>query len=368
MKRTETNNKRDSRIMKKLKFINIAALYIGVIMGAGFASGREAWQFFGVFGSKGYYGAYAVTICFVLIACMLSYIALSKNTADLGRLISPVENKFVVSTIGIIVAAIYYSMIIAMTAAGGSLLNQQFGINKIAGGVIIAVLVVATVLGDFERVSKVFKLLTPVLFVLGMITIALVIAADFPQSGATTGYKPGDMTPNWFISAIIFLAYNTIGMITMAGSSAVNAVDKKNAFGGAIVGAICLGALTIVLLKALLCDMAYSSVLDLPMLAFSGRISKVLNIVYAIVLYGAVYSTAASTYYGFSTKLPDNKYKKPIIIIGAGAGFLLGLTGFKTLVEYLYPTQGYIGIVFLILIVINFINEFRKNGFLKNDK
>ena len=116
--------------MKKLKMFNIAALYIGVIMGAGFASGREAWQFFGVFGEQGYYGAIAVTVCFVMVACMLSYIALSKNTSDLGRLISPVESRFVVNTVGIITAAIYYSMIIAMTAAGGSLLNQQFGINK----------------------------------------------------------------------------------------------------------------------------------------------------------------------------------------------------------------------------------------------
>ena len=41
---------------KRLSFFNIAALYIGTIMGAGFASGREAWQFFGVFGLQGYVG------------------------------------------------------------------------------------------------------------------------------------------------------------------------------------------------------------------------------------------------------------------------------------------------------------------------
>lgn len=347
--------------MKKLKMINIAALYIGVIMGAGFASGREAWQFFGVFGSKGYIGTFFVTVGFIAVACMLSYIALSKNTSDLGRLISPVENSFIVNTVGIITAAIYYSMIIAMTAAGGSLLNQEFGINKAVGGAIIAILVVLTVLGDFERISAVFKLLTPVLFTLAVLTIIFVIRADFTQSGAVAGYKPGSMTPNWAISAIVFLAYNTIGMITMAGSSAENAVDRKNAFGGAILGATCLGALTIILLRALLSDMAFASVMDLPMLAFSGRISKVLNVVYAVVLYGAVYSTAASTYYGFSTKLPDNNAKKPVLVFGAIAGFGLGLTGFKILVEYLYPLQGYIGILFLILITINFINEVRKN-------
>lgn len=347
--------------MKKLSWIEITSLYIGVIMGAGFASGRECWQFFGVFGRKGYYGAAASTLCFVILACMLTYIARSKGTADLGKLISPFDNKFIDEIIGWVLAVIYYSMIIAMTAAGGSLLNQQFGISKVIGGIIIALLCIITVLGDFERVSKVFRLMVPVLFIVGIITIILTIRADFPQSGAADGYQPGRMSPNWPVSALVFMAYNTLGMITMSGNSAVNARDNKNAYAGAIGGTLCLGALTILLLRALLTDMAFSSGLDLPMLGFAGRLSPVLSIIYAVILYGAVYSTGASTYYGFSTKLKPGPYKKWIITGGAAAGFLLGLSGFKRLVEFLYPAQGYIGIVFLALIIINFVRELVRN-------
>ena len=350
--------------MKKLNWIEITSLYIGIIMGAGFASGRECWQFFGVFGTKGYAGAAASTVCFVLLACMLTYIARSKGTADLGRLICPVESRPAYELIGWVLAAIYYSMIIAMTAAGGSLLNQQFGIHKAVGGVIIAILCIVTVLGDFERVSKVFRLMVPVLFVVGIVTILLTINADFPQSGATSGYTPGRMSPNWPVSALVFMAYNTSGMIAMSGNSALNAKDAKNAYAGAVAGTLCLGALTILLLRALLSDMAFSSELDLPMLGFAGRLSPVLSMIYAVILYGAVYSTGA-----FSTKLKSGRYKKWIIVGGAVAGFLLGLTGFKKLVEFLYPAQGYIGIVFIILIIINFCRELMKpsaeNGELK---
>ena len=343
--------------MNKLNWIEITSLYIGVIMGAGFASGRECWQFFGVFGSKGYLGAVASTVCFILIACMLTYIARSKNTADLGKLIDPFNNKIIDEIIGWTLAMIYYTMIIAMTAAGGSLLNQQFGISKLLGGAVIAVLCIITVLGDFERVSKVFRLLVPVLFVIGILTIVLTIRADFGQSGAVTGYRPGRMSPNWIISGIVFMAYNTLGMTTMAGNSAINAKDSKNAYAGAICGTLCLGALTILLLRALLTDMAFSASLDLPMLGFSSRISPVLNIIYAIVLYGAVYSTGASTYYGFSTKIRNGNVRKYIIVFGALIGFLLGLSGFRTLVEFLYPAQGYIGILFILLIIINFFSR-----------
>lgn len=326
-------------------------------MGAGFASGRECWQFFGVFGSKGYYGAVASTICFILLACMITYIARSKGTADLGRLISPFDNAAVDGIIGWTLAIIYYSMIIAMTAAGGSLLHQQFGLSKAAGGAVIAALCIVTVLGDFERVSKVFRLMVPVLFFIGIVTILLTIRADFGQSGAVSGYRPGRMSPNWVISGIVFMAYNTLGMITMSGNSAINARDGRSAYTGAVLGTLSLGALTILLLRALLTDMAFSSSLDLPMLGFSGRISPVLSIIYAIVLYGAVYSTGASTYYGFSTKLPAGRLKKYIIIGGAVLGFALGLTGFKRLVEFLYPAQGYIGMLFIVLIIINFLRE-----------
>ncbi len=347
--------------MKKLSWIEITSLYIGVIMGAGFASGRECWQFFGVFGQKGYFGAVASTVCFVLLACMVTYIARSKGSADLGRLISPFDNTYIDGIIGWILAIIYYTMIIAMTAAGGSLLYQQFGISKIAGGAVIALLCIVTVLGDFERVSRVFRMLVPVLFVIGILTILLTIRADFSQSGPVEGYQPGRMSPNWPVSALVFMAYNTLGMITMSGSSAINARDSRNAYAGAVLGTICLGALTILLLRALLTDMAFSSGLDLPMLGFSARLNPVLNMIYAVVLYGAVYSTGASTYYGFSTKLRDGKAKKYIIISGAVIGFALGLTGFKKLVEFLYPAQGYIGIVFIILIIINFAQELRRN-------
>ena len=97
--------------MKKLNWIEITSLYIGVIMGAGFASGRECWQFLGVFGKRGYLGAVLCTCIFIMLACMLTYIARSKGTADLGRLISPVDNKAVYEIIGWILAAIYYSII-----------------------------------------------------------------------------------------------------------------------------------------------------------------------------------------------------------------------------------------------------------------
>ncbi len=346
---------------KKLNFFNVAVMYVGTIMGAGFASGREGWQFFGIFGNKAYVGIALAGLLFMALGMMVSYIARSLRTDDMGKVIVFSDNPKFSDAVGYFMAAILYTIIISMSAAGGSLLNQQFGINKAVGGAMIVILVILTVLGNFERVSKVFKLIIPVLFVIDIGCCILVMCSDIRQSGATSGFPASAMAPNWFMAAIIFISYNMMGMIPIIATSSMEARDKKNAIFGSGLGGILLAFLTLVLILALQKDMAYTQSMDLPMLAYTSRISKAANILFGLVLFAAIYSAATSTYFGFSTKIKESPKKKYILIIGACIGFFCGLTGFKNIVAYLYPTEGYIGMVIILMIIINFFRVWRKN-------
>ena len=348
---------------RKLGTINIAAMYLGAILGAGFASGRECWQFFGVFGSKGYLGIAFTTILFSVLALMLTYIARFKKTVDIGKLVSPVDNQEIERLIGYVIALIYYTLIISMSAAGGSLLHQQLGWDIHIGGIIIIVLVLVTVFGNFNRLSRIFSKIMPFVFLIGIVTIVLVLCSDdFHQSGATTGFKPSEMAPVWWFSGFIFAAYNSLGFITMAGESALQAKDSKTAYRGAFLGAILPCLMTFLLLMALRRDMAFSASLDLPMLGYSLRISSVLGAVYAVILYCSIYATASSTFYGFSTRLPEYKWKKPVLAAAALIGYGIGLSGFKKLVAYLYPPQGYVGLIIMLLIAMNYLHCIRENN------
>lgn len=349
-------------VHKNLSWLGVSAIYIGVIMGAGFASGRECWQFFGVFGRYGFLGSISVTISFFLVSYMLTYVSLSKNTTNLGRVISPLDRIYIIRGIKGILAITYYSMLIAMTAAGGSILKQQFGVSKTVGGAAIAAAVLVTVLGDFSRISKVFKFIEPVMITIALITILSVIFnKDITQSGQTTGFDVSEMTPNWISGSILFVSYNSLGMITIASDAAINAKNKKHAFYGAAFASLLLGIMTIILLFSLQKDMAFSDSLDMPMLGYSMRINRGLNILYTVVLCCGVYSTGSGTYYAFSNNIPNGRYKKTALIIGAVIGYIFGLTGFKEIVSYLYPLQGYLGIIILILVFINFLIEVKKN-------
>lgn len=340
--------------MKKLNCFNVAALYVGTLMGAGFASGREGWQFFGVFGTKGYIGLAIAGLLFMAIGMMVSYIARTLNTDDMGKIIVCLDSPGLAAAVGYFMAAILYTIIVSMSAAGGSFLAQQFGLPQAVGGIIIVILVIITVLGDFERISKVFRLIVPALFTVDVAVCLMVIFSDIEQSGATSGFPTSSMASTWLWSAIIFVCYNMLGMIPIVGKASVNARSKGHGLLGSGLGGFLLALLTFMLITGLRKDMAFSNAMDLPMLAYSARISPVANVLFGVILFAAIYSAATSTYYGFSTKIKDSPKKKYIIIAGAVIGFFCGLTGFKTIVAYLYPAEGYIGLVIIISITVNF--------------
>lgn len=345
---------------KKLSYFNVAAMYIGAIMGAGFASGREGWQFFGVFGWKGYLGLAISGFLFISMGMMVSYIASELDTMDMGKIIVFSGNERLAEWVGRFLAAILYTIIISMSAAGGSFLNQQFGFHQSVGGIIIVVLVLITVLGNFERISKVFKWIIPMLFILDIGLCILVICSDIGQSGETSGFPVSNLAPKWGLAAVLFTAYNMLGMIPIVAEASLKAKDKKHGIVGAGMGGMMLTMLTVFLVTTLRKDMAFTQRMDLPMLAYSERISTLANLIFGLILFAAIYSAATSLYYGFSTKIKDTPRKKYILIVGAVIGFFFGLSGFKSIVSYLYPLEGYIGILIMIMITINFFKLYRK--------
>ena len=351
----------EKTMTKPLTFFNVAALYVGTLMGAGFASGREGWQFFGVFGMKGYMGLIISGALFMIIGMMVSYIARKKNTQDMGRIIDFTDSPKVSAAIGYLMAGILYTIIISMSAAGGSFLKQQFDLPQPVGGLIIVALVIITVLGDFERISKIFKMITPALFAIDVLLCIIVMNMDIQQSGATEGFPVSGMASSWYFAAILFFCYNMLGMIPIVGEASVKAKSQHHGITGAAVGGFMLFLLTLLLITALRKDMAFTNEMDLPMLAYAAKISPIANIAFGTVLFAAIYSAATSTYYGFSTKIKDGPKKKYILIVGALIGFFCGLAGFNTIVAYLYPAEGYIGIVILLSIVVNFIKTWREN-------
>lgn len=343
-----------------LNLLNVALMFVGAIMGAGFASGREIWQFFGVFGKQGRIGILLIAVLFVVLGMMTAYLARILGTNDMGRIIAPGGNPKIENLVSWFMAIMLFTVLINMTAAGGALLHQNFGISRLVGGVLIGVLVIVTVLGEFERISKVFRYIMPVLFAAVILISVLAVTANLGASAQREPVKPSPIAGNWVLAACLYISYNILAMIPIVATSSVNAKSEKSAMLGSGLGGIFLGVLAFTIVLALQKDMQFAQAMDMPMLAYAGRISKGAGIIYSVLLFAAIYASATSNFYGFTTKLRTDEKKSRKVILSACLAFLLGLVGFKNVVAYMFPIEGYLGFAIIAMLLLNFAQVRRR--------
>ncbi|WP_324824276.1 hypothetical protein [Sinanaerobacter sp. ZZT-01] len=339
----------------ELSVLHIGFLYIGALMGAGFASGKEMWQFFGVFGRNGIFGLCLITLIFMGFGYMTVTIARALRTNDMSKLIFPMDNKTSETLVGIIMSVFLFMAYFSMLAAGGALFHEQFGIHRFLGSLLLMFLAVLTAINGFEVVSKRLQKVTPILISGTLILCLLIMIKNNFDFHPEVKMAASPLASNWFIAAIAFVSYNLTGAIPMLGSCAIHAKSKNTAQKGAVLGGIFLGTCSLILYLTTLTDPFRASESSLPMLVLCEQLASWVRMIYAVVLLIAVFSTATSTFYGITTKLPETKNRKLYIWILAVIGFGMSLFGFSNLVAFMYPIGGYCGLIFLVFMVVNFI-------------
>ncbi len=179
-------------------------MFVGAIMGAGFASGREIWQFFRRIRQAGQdrYFADCGAVCGPRHDDSLS--GADSRNQRYGRIIAPGGNPKIENLVGWFMAIMLFTVLINMTAAGGALLHQNFGISRLVGGVLIGVLVIVTVLGEFERISKVFRYIMPVLFAAVILISVLAVTANLGLRRSVNLSKPSPIAGTGFCSLPVY--------------------------------------------------------------------------------------------------------------------------------------------------------------------
>ncbi len=344
----------------RLNMLGVALVYTGAILGAGFASGREIWQFFGVFGNFGLIGVAVIGGLFILLGMITAVIAIKLGTNDMGRVIVPGHNKLLVQFVGYFMALMLFTVLITMSAAGGAMFDQQLGLPRALGGAVIIIMVVLTVIGGFDRVSRAFRFMMPVLIGIILLLCVSVLFAGGMTESSDAVFAPSPLAPTWWLAAILYISYNILAVIPIVATAAVNAKSTKHAVWGAALGGVFLTMLALVILLVLRTDPVLSNTMEMPMLAFSSKFSGVVNIIYTVVLLFAIYASATGNYYGFTTKLKPSSTKNIKVILIAILGFGFGLIGFKNVIAYMFPLEGFAGILIIVLLVLNFIRLIRQ--------
>lgn len=344
--------------------------FIGVVVGAGFASGQEAMQYFVAFGEWGLWGiALAAALMMVTGVSILqlgSYFQAVEHTAVYNKIASPVTAKILDWSTLITLFSIGF----VMFAGGGSNINQQFpSIPVWVGGTVMLILVLLVGLMDVDRVTRVIGTITPFIIVFVVLATGYTILTadvDFASLNTWAIDNVNTSLPNWWLSALNYTGLNVMTAVSMSIVIGGNFLDNRAVGIGGLIGGFLYLILLALLVFALFFEAKDVNGEDMPVLKLITGIHPVLGILMTFVIYGMVFNTAIGMFYALGKRLTRNNPKRfyPVYAASCIIGFILSFIGFQSLVSNVYPILGYLG---LLMIVVMVYNRIKNRGMLADE-
>lgn len=336
---------------KNVSALNVAAVYIGTIVGAGFASGQEVLQFFSFFGFSGIFSLLLASILFVFFGLIILELGRRLNADSHREVIQYAGGPILGKIIDGVITFFLFGALTAMAAGAGAIFKEQFGLPYIFGSLILIVATMITVLIGISGVIRAISFFVPILLlsVFGIAIAAIITNPINPTAVADWAQASRPPVPFWPLSAVIYVSYNLVLGVAVLAPLGRYVNDPKVLKRGALLGGIGLGISALAINLTLLTKVPAVSGYEVPMVFIAAQFSPLIQILYSIVLLSEVYTTAVGSLYGFAERITD--HGKPAfywLIIGTSTVALAaGQLGFTTLVRILYPIVGYAGLLML---------------------
>ena len=326
----------------------IAATYIGTVVGAGFASGQEVLKFFIAFGLGGVWGIVAATLLFFFFGYAVLLLGNKLRAKSHLEVVRFTNGKGIGTVIDGIITVFLFGALAAMIAGAGAIVNEQFGLSSQWGTVGMAAITLATVLAGTKGVVNAISTVVPfLLFFVVLIALHSLLFNPITNEEIVLAQNLQGTAPNWLIAAINYASYNLVLAVAVLGPVGAKAGSKRKCYRGALWGALGLGVGISCIYIALLTNIVDTSGLEVPMIAIASNLSNGIKILYAVILFAEVYTTAVGNLYGLVRRLsgkesPSFRMAAGLIILAFGVSQF----GFSNMIQYLYPAVGYGGLLF----------------------
>lgn len=331
-------------IMKNV--LKVVFVIIGTLIGAGFASGQEVYLFFFSYGMKGLIG---ILISSIIIGVVIysTFNILNKykiNTyKDFLNILIPKNTKLKIIANFIINIFILITFFI-MIAGFGAYFEQEIGINRLVGSLILAIITFIVFMTSIKGVVKVNELIVPILigfiFIIGIISIKNIHIVNLENYVIRTNYT------NFALSAVLYSSYNSILLIPVLITLNNYVKNKKQIFYISFISAIVTMLLSVIIFLLLVRVDVDISKLEMPLVYVVSNMFKILRYIYGVIILGSIFTTAISLGVSFLQNTAKNKkgYTQ-ISIIMCITSVIISKFGFSNLVSLLYPIFGYLGLI-----------------------
>lgn len=341
-------------------WIKVAGVYIGAVIGAGFASGQENVQFFGIHGSKGVLGAAIAGILFVLLGVFFLGLVSSLKTYCYQDLLQKLVGNRLARIFDVLLAIFLFLGLVVMLAGSGAIVEEHLGIVSCFGTIGSAVTILIAINTGTKAVFLINLLCVPALILAGVWAAVSQLthpaAVEVVQGiSREISFVPG----NWVGSTTVYVAYNMLLALSLFCVIGHDIDDKNTVCLGGSVGGGVLGGL-LVLFQVVINQMEDQiGFTQIPMLCIASRLGQGFYVFYAVCLWLAMLTTGIANGYSLLRRIvpsENSSFLCPSLAI-IGAALPLTYIGFANLIRTVYPLFGYVGLILIILIIVGVVRR-----------
>jgi len=299
--------------------LNASMVFVGTVVGAGFASGKEINLYFGAA------GMFAPVISGVISGILSILFLFLGYYGKGGFLHGKILSKFIYTA-----AVISY----AAMCAGSDVILARFGIKF--GGVICAVIVMVAVWLGLNKILVVNNVLQP--------TIIVLIGVLFFARGNYFG------TGNIGVLSALFYSLMNILVAGCILEETGGKLKRKEIYMSGVITALIMSGITLAVYLTV-----KNAVGEMPLLAVADGLG--LGIVAGIVIFVAILSTMLFSAYVIFSKTATKSGKLPALLILSVISSVAVFIGFDNLVNYGYPIVSALGFFITAFAVYVYIKE-----------
>ncbi len=344
-----------------MDILKIIFVYIGLIIGAGFASGREICEYFNFCSNSDYGGIILASLLFSFIC----YIILKRSAEyNLYNIKDYVCHTFSYSKIfqKLFLALIFADLaagLIVMLSSFGEIVSARFEISKLSGSVILALLCAAVFIFDIRGIAAVNIILVPVIILTVTVICLFSILTKIYSPVFDPRYFFTGRERNILLMSVFYVSYNTLTAASVLSPLSKTVRSKKNILTGSAAAGLIIGLLIFLVWTAIKLNFKNLWYESFPLKKLAGAVSNNFEDIYSLCLIFSIFTTAISEGYGILSYFkPDSALKRGIFSILIFAALLpLSRLGFSYLVKNLYFIMGALGTVWTIFIITDFFKN-----------
>mgnify|MGYP005839212639 CR=1 FL=1 len=324
-----------------------AATYIGTVVGAGFASGQEVLQFFGLLGPLGL-PAIGLTIAgFAFFGSRVMEAGLETGAESHLPVLRHTAGRLAV-VLDVVVTFFLFGAASAMIAGSGSVLRQEFGLPVTVGAGLMALATVATVVTGIRGVVAAISAVVPFL-IAGVLIVSIVVlsATGLSLKSPPPGLRPA--VPKWPLAGVTYISYNIIMSVPVLAALGSSMGSRRDARRAAALGAAGLGIALAMVYLALVSSFPEVVRYEVPLAHLASSVHALGKPFFVGVFLAEVYTTAVADLYGLAARLvsPASKNFRVTVAIAGALSLWAASAGFTNLVRVVYPAVGWAGLAFL---------------------